>query len=208
MTFQRNTFLGALFRYGESVRGYSDEQAALAVEYARFLAADPEAFERANPVGHFTGSALVVDPGAGKVLLTHHAKMLKWQQLGGHCDGIRDPFFVAWKEAYEEGGLKLILPASPEIFDLSLHTTPTYREVPEHLHYDVRYLFFADSSDGFVKSDESIDLAWADLGRVCDFSRSRGMMRLELKAIELLERTHGYSRPRNYVEPALQGAAA
>lgn len=207
MTFQQNAFSDALSRYGETVRGQSDEQTALAVEHAKFLGDDPEAFERSNPVGHFTGSALVVDPNAGKILLTHHAKMMKWQQLGGHCDGIRDPFFVAWKEAYEESGLKLILPASPEIFDLSLHTIPSYREVPGHLHYDVRYLFFADSADGFVKSDESLDLAWADLGRVCDFSRSSGLMRLEFKAIEHLERTHDYNRPRNYVEPVAQESA-
>jgi len=36
------------------------------------------------------------------VLLTLHAKLGRWLQLGGHCDDIRDPFFVAWKEAYEE----------------------------------------------------------------------------------------------------------
>ena len=36
------------------------------------------------------------------MLLTLHAKLGRWLQLGGHCDDIRDPFFVAWKEAYEE----------------------------------------------------------------------------------------------------------
>jgi hypothetical protein len=169
----------------------SQDQAKLAEDYLQFLAVDPHSFERSNPVGHFTGSAFVVDPEAGKVLLTHHAKMQKWLQLGGHCDGIRDPFFVAWKEAYEEGGLKLIAPAGDGILDLSLHTIPVFRDVPEHLHYDVRYLFFADSAEGFAMSDESLDLAWVELGGICSYSSSEDLLRLEKKALELLGRPSG-----------------
>jgi hypothetical protein len=198
---QYNTFAHSLAVYGSRLQGRSRTQADLVAIYTRFLDNDPTAFDRSNTYGHFTGSALVVDPTAGKVLLTHHAKMQKWIQLGGHCDGIRDPFFVAWKEAYEESGLKHIVPAFDGIFDLSLHTTPKYKDVPEHLHYDVRYLFFADASEGFVKSEESLDLVWADLGRVCDYSRSQAVLRLEMKAIHYLERTRGFDRPSGYVEP-------
>lgn len=195
----RSNFADALLRYGRRASSNSE----VAEKFLQFLDTDPQAFERSNLVGHFTGSSVVIDPWRGKILLTHHAKMLRWVQLGGHCDGIRDPFFVAWKEAYEEGGLKLILPESTEIFDLSVHVTPQFQNVLEHLHYDVRYLFHADSAEGFVKSDESLDLAWVDLGRVADYSTSKGMLRLEMKAIRHIELTHGFSRPSSYKEPAL-----
>ncbi|NTF17481.1 NUDIX hydrolase [Agrobacterium rubi] len=206
MTLQYGNFGPALARYGATLQSRSSDQAALVIEYARFLDRDPQAFERSNAFGHFTGSALVVDPRLGRVLLTHHAKMEKWLQLGGHCDGIRDPFFVAWKEAYEEGGLKLITPASSDIFDLSLHTTPNFKDVPEHYHYDVRYLFYADSCEAITKSDESIDLAWVELGQVRRYTQSKSMLRLEMKAIHHLEWTHGYERPSGYVEPSSAGA--
>lgn len=183
-------------------------QAELAAEHALFLSTDPSAFERSNPVGHFTGSAVVLDEARGRILLTHHAKMLKWLQLGGHCDGIRDPFFVALKEAYEEGGLKHIRPGPLDIFDLSVHEIPQHGAVPPHLHYDVRFLFFADSSEEFVRSEESLDLAWVTLGSVADYSDARGLLRMEKKAIQFLEHTTDYRRPSDYVEPPLFGAAA
>lgn len=197
------SFKHALALYATGMAARSRQQVAWAEEYDRFLSATPDAFERTNTSGHFTGSALVVDPSAGRVLLTHHAKLLTWNQLGGHCDGIRDPFFVAWKEAYEEGGLKWIVPAFPGVFDLDLHPIPEHKGVAEHQHYDVRYLFFADSAEGFIKSDESLDLAWVDLGRVREYSTTESMLRLEAKVIRYLELTHGFDRPEGYREPEM-----
>jgi hypothetical protein len=197
----RDAFEEALTNYRARMAGRHEQQANWAAEYLRFLSEDPNAFERSNPIGHFTGSGVVIDPYAGKMLLTHHAKTLCWVQLGGHCDGIRDPFFVAWKESYEEGGLKGIDPASHGIFDLDLHSIPEHKGVPEHLHYDVRYLFFADSTEGFVKSDESLDLAWADLGYIRKFSTSSSMLRLESNAIGCIEDLYGFERPIGYREP-------
>jgi len=100
------------------------------------------------------------------ILLTLHRKLGKWLHLGGHCDGIRDPFFVAWKEAYEESGLTLIEPVSDQVFSFDIHRIPEFKGVPEHLHYDVRYLFVADHHEPLVVSDESIDLRWFDIGEL------------------------------------------
>ena len=55
--------------------------------------------------GHFTGAALIVDPTGERVLLTHHRKLKKWLQLGGHADGDWDLSRVALKEGQEESGL-------------------------------------------------------------------------------------------------------
>ena len=64
----------------------------------RFCANEPRAFERDPKVGHVTASAFVLSPDFTSVLLTHHAKLDRWLQLGGHCDGIQDACFNATKE--------------------------------------------------------------------------------------------------------------
>lgn len=115
------------------------------------------------------------------MLLTLHGKLGTWLQLGGHCDGIRDPFFVAWKEAYEESGLSLIRPVSKRILDIEIHVIPEYRGVPEHLHYDVRYLFLADKNEPLHISDESADLAWVPLDRLEEYNSEPGFMVLRDK---------------------------
>lgn len=96
--------------------------------------------------------------------------MDKWLQLGGHCDGLRDPFFVAWKEAYEESGLGYVRPLSRDIADLGVHGIAEHKGVPAHDHYDVRYLFEADSAEPLRISDESNDLRWVPLAALEDYS--------------------------------------
>ena len=189
MTLHHRSFEQSLDAYSRRVDGgLYGSQAELRLSFSTFLAEDPLAFERSNPQAHFTGSAFVVDPVRSLTLLTHHVKLGSWLQLGGHCDGIRDPFFVAWKEAYEEGGLKLITPAFNGIFDLSHHLIPAHGGVAEHHHFDVRYLFFADASEDFVKSDESHDLAWVPLGEVAGYCGFSSLLRLEQKALAHLAR--------------------
>ena len=126
-----------------------------------FLLNDPACFERSNRHGHFTGSSLIVDPAAGKTLLVHHKKYNRWVQPGGHSDGIRDTFFTAWEEAFQESGLKDIRPIAPwKIADVNIQPVERYEDVPPHLHYDLRYFFRAFSSETVVVSDESYDVAW------------------------------------------------
>lgn len=116
-------------------------------------------FMRARLAGHFTGSAWLVDRGGSRVLLTHHRKLGRWLQLGGHADGDRDLARVALREAEEESGLAgLIMEA--EVFDLDRHWIPERREVPGHWHYDVRHVVRASGDEAFVVSRESLDLAW------------------------------------------------
>jgi hypothetical protein len=134
-----------------------------------FLAYDPQCFERSNAYGHFTGSSLIVDDEARKTLLVHHKKYDKWVQAGGHCDGIMDPFFTAWEEAFQETGLKDIRPLAPWVIaDINVEMVPTYRDVPEHLHFDIRYVFRASSKESTVVSDESNDVIWVDVAKLLD----------------------------------------
>ena len=62
-------------------------------------------WDRSTPL-HVTGSALIVHPASGRVLLRWHARQHVWLQVGGHGDpGEDDPFAVALREAGEETGL-------------------------------------------------------------------------------------------------------
>lgn len=136
-----------------------------AVETTRFVellddAADP--FVRERLQGHFTGSAWLVDATGTRVLLTHHRKLGRWLQLGGHADGDRDLAQVALREAGEESGLPG-LTVEPDLFDLDRHWIPERGEVPGHWHYDLRYVVRTGAHEDFVVSEESLDLAWRDI---------------------------------------------
>lgn len=145
----------------------------------RFLESEPNCFERSHAEGHFTGSALIVDERAGKTLLVHHRKYGKWVQTGGHCDGLVDPFFTAWQEAFQESGIKDIRPLDPwKIADINIAEVLPWGDVPHHLHYDIRYVFRADSSHHIAVSDESNDVRWVDVARLRDYSDEDALMRL------------------------------
>ncbi|MBP6748093.1 MAG: NUDIX hydrolase [Xanthomonadaceae bacterium] len=127
----------------------------------------PDPFLRARLAGHFTASAWLVDRAGTRLLMTHHRKLDRWLQLGGHADGDRDLAAVALKEAEEESGLT-DLRVEPETFDLDRHWIPERGEVPGHWHYDVRYVVRATGSEAFAISDESHDLAWREIAGLLD----------------------------------------
>lgn len=130
--------------------------------FSAFLASSPDVFERRHPPGHFTGSAWLVSADGRRVLLTHHRKLGRWLQLGGHADGDADLARVALREAEEESGLAGLV-VEGGIFDLDCHAIPARGAEPEHWHYDVRYVVRATGSEAFAVGEESLDLAWVDI---------------------------------------------
>jgi 8-oxo-dGTP pyrophosphatase MutT (NUDIX family) len=144
----------ALQRYAQAVGQESETDA-----FRRFLAGTPEAFERSHAAGHFTGSAWLVSADGERVLLTHHRKLGRWLQLGGHADGDRDLARVALREGEEESGLRDLV-VEPGIFDLDRHLIPERGDEPAHWHYDVRYVVRATGGEAFAVSEESLGLAW------------------------------------------------
>ena len=158
---------------------YPDE--ADAARLRRFIEAQPRCFERdCFGDGHVTGSAWVVDPAGSRVLLTHHRKLGKWLQLGGHSDGEPDTLAVALREAREESGLP-VHPISNAVLDIDIHTIPALKGEPAHLHYDVRFALRASSSEGLRVGPESIDLAWIDIEDLTRLTDEESMLRMARK---------------------------
>lgn len=155
------------------------------VKLQSFCTSETKAFDRDPLTGHVTGSAFVLSPDLSEVLLTHHAKLDRWLQLGGHCDGVADAGFVAQKEAYEESGLSRITRIGTNVFDVDIHRIPANAKEPEHLHYDARYLFLA--ADKSVKvSDESHALAWVAIDELESFTDAFSVLVLKEKLAQFM----------------------
>jgi 8-oxo-dGTP pyrophosphatase MutT (NUDIX family) len=125
------------------------------------------AFERARLAGHFTASCWLVSADGRRALLTHHRKLDRWLQPGGHADGDMDLARVALREAREETGVPQLV-VEGGIFDLDRHRIPARGAEPEHWHYDVRYVIRAGADERFVVSDESHALAWVGVETIAD----------------------------------------
>jgi len=127
-----------------------------------FVQEEELCFERSLEKGHITASAWIVNKANTHALLMHHRKLHLWCQLGGHCDGDHDVLRVALREAKEESGICHIEPLLLGIFDVDVHAIPPYQNIPEHKHYDIRFLLQVQSNETGQKNEESEALLWVD----------------------------------------------
>ncbi len=136
-------------------------QDALRQEYVDHLVTRRDGLSRSCRPDHLTASALVLSPDGDRVLLTLHAKALRWFQFGGHVEP-SDPSLVsaALREATEESGAT----------DLRIDPVPVHldaHEVPfcgggdaRTRHLDVRFLAVAAEESTTRVSEESVDVRW------------------------------------------------
>ena len=157
------------------------EETSLIARFRQFIRRHEDCFERSLAIGHLTGAAWIVDTSGKRVLLTHHRKLDRWLQPGGHADGDPDMLAVAMKEAEEETGLDPLTPINHAIFDLDIHPIPARGPDPEHFHYDVRYAIRHSGKGRFVVSEESHDLAWVPLDRLTDYTDEDSILRMARK---------------------------
>ncbi|MBK6978682.1 MAG: NUDIX hydrolase [Cytophagaceae bacterium] len=166
----------------ENYKSDFEEESEFKMRFIDLINTNSKCFSRESLAGHITASAFIFDKIHQKILLIHHKKLNKWLQPGGHCDGDPNVFEVAKKEVWEETGLNSII-SDGEIFDLDIHTIPERKGVPEHEHFDVRFLFFADSNIPLVQNHETFDLGWIDITLIRNFSEEKSILRMADKVI-------------------------
>lgn len=125
-----------------------------------FIENNKNCFKRENLEGHVTASCWIVSDCGTKTCFVHHKKLDIWIPPGGHCDGDWNTIEVSKKELLEETGLKTAKLHDDKIFDVDAHVIPEHKNVPEHIHYDVSYVFIADGNEEPVVSEESHDVKW------------------------------------------------
>jgi 8-oxo-dGTP pyrophosphatase MutT (NUDIX family) len=156
------------------------QEASTCDRFEKLLHEWPACLDRAHMPGHLTSSAWVVDPSGTAVILTHHRKLNVWVQLGGHADGEQDLPNVARREVAEESGVVSLRQLVHRwfILDADVHRIPPYQDVPEHFHYDMRFVFMAEQQQELQISDESHDVQWVPLTALPEYSRERSMVRM------------------------------
>jgi 8-oxo-dGTP pyrophosphatase MutT (NUDIX family) len=182
----RTPLLQLLERYLERI----PEDHVRADHVRQFVRGNPACFERANAEGHVTGSAWIVSSDRSRYLLTHHRKLGRWLQLGGHADGDPDPLSVALREAREESGMRDFEPLAPapELIplDVDVHRIPATPRERAHLHYDVRFLLIAAPGQELTRSDESLDLRWFPLASDAALGGEASLLRMAQRARQWL----------------------
>jgi 8-oxo-dGTP pyrophosphatase MutT (NUDIX family) len=154
----------------------------------RLVETEPACFSRHTfAPGHITGSAFVVCPATGLVLLHHHRRLDAWLQLGGHDEGEQDARVTALREAAEESGLRDLTLLSDQILDLDIHPIPAGKGEPPHLHHDVRYALVTEHPEAILKdAAESLDLAWFTLEEAAEKMNEPGGRRALARLAKLL----------------------
>ena len=150
----------------------------------RFLNENNNCASADNISGHVTASAWLLSPCQTKILLTHHRKLDRWLQLGGHVETDATIQEAAVREAAEESGISDMSLVDNAIFDIDVHLIPTRKNVLEHYHYDLRFLIQANST-GFTKSAESNDLAWFNLSEVRKLVSDESILRMCNKTAQM-----------------------
>jgi len=178
-----STDLALARRLVEESVGVAGDQARLRARVLGFVATHDDAAQRTCHDGHLTGSALVVDDSAERVLVLFHRKARRWLQPGGHADGDTNLAAVALREATEETGIASLRVARPAI-DVDVHRVHFAGE-HAHLHLDVRFLVMAPPGAVGLRNDESEALRWVTLDELGSLDVDAGTVRMAKRGLEL-----------------------
>jgi 8-oxo-dGTP pyrophosphatase MutT (NUDIX family) len=181
-------FIDALDDYR---RRHPEEAATVALFAELERDGGPGTYRRERLEGHFTASAWLVGADGRRALLTHHRKLDRWLQPGGHAEpGESAGELVALREAFEESGIAglALHPAAPRPLDLDVHVFPARGSDPQHEHLDLRYLVVAPSGARFSPDlAELHELRWVAWRDTDSYGPDDGLRRALAKARALLD---------------------
>ena len=166
-----------------------DRERASLERMMRFVRSAATPFDRGNPEGHITGSAVVARADGSAFLLVRHRKLDRWLQPGGHCDPADGGVLgTALREATEETGVGDLVPAlDGRPFDVDVHPIPARGEEPAHLHYDVRYLVTCSEKDCEPAATEVSEAGWFGLDEALSMGIDESLARSLRKASAILK---------------------
>lgn len=174
----------------QNYRAAHPDEAATVVKITALVNKHEDCLHRTCSPGHITASVWIVDPTKQRFLLTHHRKLQRWLQLGGHVDG--EPLIerAALREAQEESGISEFEFAMrndlPLVIDVDVHEIPAHGNEAQHHHHDIRFLLIA-RSDELKISSESLDLRWFARSELQNISDEESLLRLAHKSFAHLD---------------------
>lgn len=122
--------------------------------------------------GHIVASGFVYAKLESKLLVLYHRDLKTYLYPGGHADSNDDsPLATAKREVLEETGLQDINQlkiSDDELIPIDIDTHIIgYNErlnLPEHYHFDFRYLFTVEKIENVcVDEEESAEYKWIDI---------------------------------------------
>ena len=180
-TMPRQNLLALLRKHRPSDAG----EAEMLARTLGFVEGENRSLDATLQTGHVTASAWVLgrDCSLPAVLLTHHRKLGRWFQLGGHLEAGETVLAGALREAREESGLTGVRPLSEDVFDVDVHPIPERSSAPAHDHYDIRFLLDGPMEEPLVASSESRALEWVRLDEAHRYNSSESILRMVRKTL-------------------------
>ncbi|GAA2631492.1 NUDIX hydrolase [Dactylosporangium fulvum] len=178
----------------ELLSGYRAGDPAEAGDVARvaeLLRAVDDPWSRSIPL-HVTGSALIVHPPTGRVLLRWHERQRAWLQVGGHGDpGETDPVEVALREGREETGLPDLVPwPDAAIVHVVVVPVAAKGDEPAHEHADVRVLLATADPDAARPEKPDAPLRWLTVPEALAATTEANLRETIHRAAEVMARPH------------------
>jgi len=156
-----------------------------------------DCFLRTCRPGHITAAAWILSADRNRALLTHHRKLDRWLQLGGHADGQWHVEEVALREAREESGFTrfefvpingVVMPFDIDVHEIPARYDPTGTLIEDaHEHHDIRFLLIARDETAIRVSDESHDVRWCTPTEVRELSSEESLLRMLEKALSIFD---------------------
>jgi 8-oxo-dGTP pyrophosphatase MutT (NUDIX family) len=185
---------------------YEPQGAAERADLARIrevAGAGPDPWSRSVPL-HLTGSAVIVHPARGRVLLRWHERQQAWLQVGGHGDpGESDPLEIALREAREETGLADLVPwPDAALVHAVIVPVPASADEPAHEHADLRFMLATSDPEEARPERDSAPLRWLTLPQARAATAEANLR----ETLDRVARRLRSARPARPVRPARPGA--